>query len=419
MPGSERRFALTVFLAAVLLPAAAIVVSFVNQPAPVPAPPPLPIVDAATPIQHLVILMKENHGFDNYFGTFPGVDGLPANVSLPDGQGGTISPQWIASTWTWDLPHDRASMIEDYDGGRNDLFASVAASWSPSLASVSMGYYDGRQLGYYWSLAANYTIGDRYFQSVLGPTIPNRFFSLAGQAANLTSNDVPSGGVNIPTVFGQMQARGVRWRYYYTTHVLYTPLPSYFPEVAGSPQMMANVVTMDHLLPDVAAGNLPNVTYIDPEGSLTVSEHPPQNVTTGEDWTQSVVQAIMSGPQWSSTAIVLTWDENGGFYDHVPPPQVDQWGYGFRVPLLVISPYARRGFVDHAVMDHTSLLRFVADNWGLPYLTPREAQSGNLTSAFDFGNATVAFHNLSSSGSPAVYGSGAVVIASDARRSYP
>ena len=416
MAWSERRFALAIFLAAMLIPVAA-VVSYFNQPAPPPPSPPLPIVDAATPIQHFVIIMKENHAFDNYFGTFPGVDGLPPNVTLPNGQGGTVSPAWISSTWTWDLPHDRNSALEDYDGGRNDMFAAVAASWSPSLASVSVGYYDGRQLGYYWSLAANYTIGDRYFSSVLGPTIPNRFFSVAGQAANISSDTVPSGGVDVPTVFGQMASHGVTWRYYYAPQVLYTPIPQYFTQVSGSPANMADLVSVDRLLPDIAAGTLPNVTYVDPEGSLIVSEHPPQNVTVGEAWTQQVIQAIMSGPQWSSTAIVLTWDENGGFYDHVPPPQVDQWGYGFRVPLIVISPYARRGFVDHTVMDHTSLLRFIADNWGLSYLTPREAQSGNLTSAFDFGNLTVMASHPALAEAAGTPWTDAILLATDAPRS--
>lgn len=417
MAWSERRWALTIFLAAMLIPVAA-VVSFLNPPASLPAVPVPPIVDATTPIQHLVIIMKENHGFDNYFGTFPGVDGVPLNVSLPDGQGGTVSPHWLNSTWTWDLPHDRGSMIQDYDGGRNDLFATVAASWSPSLASVAMGYYDERQLGYYWSLAANYTIGDHYFQSVLGPTIPNRLFSLAGQAGNLSTNDIPLGGIDIPTVFDQMEARGVSWRYYYSPSLIYNPLPTYFPRLRSSPDMMAKVVSMDLLSRDLSAGNLPNVTFIDSEASLETSEHPPGNVTTGEAWSAGVIGEIQASPEWPSTAILLTWDENGGFYDHVPPPQVDAWGYGFRVPLIVISPHARRGFVDSVVMDHTSTLRFIADNWGLPYLTGREANSGKLSSAFDFVNVSgSALPRTTAVSEPGYLGGGPpVLLASDAPR---
>jgi phospholipase C len=127
------------------------------------------------------------------------------------------------------------------------------------------------------------------------------------------------------------------------------------------------------------------VTYIDPSSDLSISEHPPGSVTTGQYWTMNVIETLLTGPEWSSTAVFLTWDESGGFYDHVPPPQVDEFGYGFRVPLLVISPFARRGFVDHDLMDHTSIVKFIAENWGLPYLTNREARSGDLMNAFVFG----------------------------------
>src|SRR5436309_9747760 len=127
------------------------------------------------------------------------------------------------------------------------------------------------------------------------------------------------------------------------------------------------------------------VAYVDPEFDPEISEHPTANVTFGEAWTMQIVGAIMKGTQWSRTAIFLVWDESGGFYDHVAPPQVDEWGYGFRVPLLVISPFTRRGWIDHIVMDHTSLMKFIADNWGLPYLTDREAQAGSPLGAFVFG----------------------------------
>lgn len=382
MAWSERSFAIAVFSLVVLLVVAVIAVTVLAPAA--PSPPPLPVVDARSPIQHFVVLMMENHAYDNFFGTFPAGDGIPANVTLSDGQGGFVSPHWINGTSTPDLPHDRGSMIEDYDGGRNDLFAAAAANWSPSLANVSVGYYDSRQLGYFWSLAANFTLADRYFQSVLGPTIPNRLYSMAGQSGNLTSDDIPLSGVNIPTIFNQMQARGVSWRYYYSPGLIYSALPLYLVQLRGDPAMVARVVTMDPLLGDIAAGNLPNVTYIDPEANLELSGHPPADVTLGEAWAASVITAIRAGPQWSSTAILLTWDENGGFYDHVAPPQVDGFGYGFRVPAILISPFAKLKVIDSTTMDHTSILKFIADNWGLPYLTSREARAGNLTSGFTF-----------------------------------
>lgn len=414
MAWSERRTATAVFLLAVLLVASATSITILIEPPPATPPGPLPIVDARTPIQHFVVLMMENHAYDNFFGTFPAGDGLPANVSLPDGHGGFVSPHWINGTSTPDLPHDRASMIADFDAGKNDMFAAVAATWFPSLANVSVGFYDARQVPAYWALAANYTLADRYFQSMLGPTIPNRLYSLAGQAGNLTSNSVPSGGVDIPTIFDQMQATGVRWRYYYAPSLIYQALPLYFPKLKADPSMTSNLVAMNNLTGDIAAGTLPNVTYIDPEGNLELSEHPPADVTVGEAFAAGVIADIIAGPQWSSTAILLTWDENGGFYDHVPPPQVDGWGYGFRVPALVISPFSKRGTIDSTVMDHTSILRFIADNWGLPYLTAREAQAGNLTSAFTFGTSPLLAvgGGLSAASYPSAE---PVVVAADAR----
>ena len=341
-------------------------------------------VPGTTPIRHVVVIMKENHAFDNYFGTFPGVDGIPSVMSLPDGRGGFVSLHWVNTTWTPDLPHGRAAMIEAYHNGSNDLFAVVAESQARGLGNVTVSYYDRRQLGYYWSLAENYTIGDRYFHSMLGPTVPNRLFSFAGTNDGLESNAIWLANISSPTIFGQLQSRGISWRYYYSPGVLVAPLPTYFPEVASNPDMRARVVPMDELSKDLSSGNLAQVVYVDPSEHFSISEHPPEDVAVGEAWTKTLMDAIMSGSSWSSTAIFLTWDESGGFYDHAPPPQVDHWGYGFRVPMIVVSPYAKRGFVDHDTMDHTSILKFIADNWQLPYLNEREARAGNLTTAFEF-----------------------------------
>ncbi len=382
MRPSERRLALTVFLVAVLIPLAAILTRVVIPGPPLPGP--LPVVPGTTPIDHVVVIMKENHAFDNYFGTFPGVNGLPPNVSLPDGYGGNVSPHWMGADWSPDLSHSRSSELAAYANGTNAGFAVAVDGGDPSLANVTMGYYDAREIPDYWSLARDYTLADAYFQSMLGPTIPNRFFSFAGTNAGQTTDALFDVSFNVPTIFDQLSARGISWRYYYTPGIFHGPLPSYFTGVSSSATKMAQLVPMDRLLPDLAANNTVQVTYIDPEDSGSISEHPPQNVTLGEQWTMSIIHAVMALPTWNRTAIFLMWDENGGFYDHVVPPQVDEWGYGFRVPMIVISPYARRGYVDSQVMDHTSILKFIATNWGLPSLTPREAQANDLFSAFAF-----------------------------------
>src|SRR5437870_1515887 len=178
-----------------------------------PTYPPMPaLVPGVTPIQRVIVIMKENHGFDNYFGTFPGADGIPANASLPDGAGGMVKPHWLDTSWTLDLPHSRADMLEAFDGGKNDLFAAVAERVFPGLGSISVGYYDGRQIPYYWSLARNFTLADRYFSSMLGPTDPNRLFSIAGTAGGLANNPLLGSGIDVPTIFDQLEARGISWR---------------------------------------------------------------------------------------------------------------------------------------------------------------------------------------------------------------
>ena len=336
-----------------------------------------------TPIDHVVVIMKENHAFDNYFGTFPRVDGIPSNITVPDDNGGLLAPHWLNATWTWELPHSREAMLTSYNAGKNDGFTIAADSWFPGLGEFAMGYYDRRQLGTYWSLAENYTIADRYFQSMFGPTIPNRLYSFAGQAGNLPTNLIKVSGIDFPTLFDQLEARDVSWKYYTSEGSGYTPLPEELPHIRANSRMVSKIVPLNQLLSDVVGGNLPQVAYVDPEADLAISEHPPGDVVAGAAWTVQTIRAIQASSAWPSTAVLLTWDESGGIYDHVPPPQVDEWGYGFRVPMIVISPFAKRGWVDHDVMDHTSILKFIAANWELPYLTERQAQAGNLTTAFE------------------------------------
>ena len=346
------------------------------------------LVPGVTSIQRVIVIMKENHGFDNYFGTYPGADGIPENASLPDGAGGTVKPHWLDTTWTFDLPHSRADMLEAFDGGKNDLFAAVAERVFPGLGNISVGYYDDRQIPYYWSLAGNFTLADRYFSSVLGPTDPNRLFSIAGTAGGLANNPLYGSGIDVTTIFDELEARGISWRYYGITNDGETPTPLQLPHVAANAALSSKVVQLDTVASDIHLGRLPSVTYIDPNGfladSLKISEHPPGDVTEGQGWTAGIIDSIMASPMWPSCAVFLTWDESGGFYDHVPPPQIDEWGYGFRVPMLIVSPFSKRGYIDRDVMDHTSILKFIATNWNLLALTSREANANDMMSAFAF-----------------------------------
>ncbi|HYM40393.1 MAG TPA: alkaline phosphatase family protein [Thermoplasmata archaeon] len=381
MTRSERRFALTVFGTVILVVFSAVLVSVLTKP---PPPPPLPIVPAATPIQHIVEIMQENHAFDNYFGTYPGAYGLPPGIALPDGHGGTVSPHWINGTSTPDPPHDRASEIAEYAGGLNDRFVIVANAAGAGLGDAAMGYYDASQIPGYWALASRDVLADHYFAPVLGPTTPNRLYAIAGQGGGVTSDFVLQGSLSFPTIFDQMETKGVSWKYYYTSSFLFPAPPLDFSQIASNPSMTAKIVPLSNLAGDLKTAPLANVTMIDTSNDEAVNEHPPGNVTVGERWVLGILQLLEARPDWNATAMFLTWDESGGYYDHVPPPQVDAYGYGFRVPLLIVSPYARAGWIDHDVLDHTSILKFIAVNWGLPALTAREANASAMFDAFTF-----------------------------------
>ncbi len=343
-----------------------------------------PDTATSTPIKHLIVIMKENHSFDNYFGTYPGADGIPAGVKLSDGHGGFVTPHWLNASSTPDLPHSRQATLNDYNGGLNDGFAKSAESVQNGLGNFSVGYFDNREIPDYWSLASRFVLADEYFHSIFGPTIPNRLFSIASQSGGLLDNTIPTAGINMPSIFDQLQARGISWRYYSTQNANSKPLPLNLVPLKSNPNMVARLVPITQLIPDIQAGSLPAVTYVDPSQTPGISEHPSENITAGEAWSMQVINAIIAGPQWQQSAILLTWDESGGYYDHVAPKQVDGLGYGFRVPLIAISPFAKSGSINHDVMDHTSILKFIATNWNLPPLTPRESSANNMFGLFNF-----------------------------------
>jgi phospholipase C len=383
LPGGwSRGSGLAVLVALVVLAGALPLGLELTTSAPVPP-------GAVTPVHHVVEIMMENHGFDNFFGTFPGVVGFPANASVPNGHGGNVSPYWISGSSTPDLPHDRNSELGDLDGGRMDGFVEEMELYNASAPDTPMGYYNSTQIGGYWTLASDFVLCDEYFAPVLGPTIPNRLYAIAGTSDGITDDSLPAAGIELYTIFDQLSSAGLSWRYYYEP-AGGTPLPLQISPLKDTLSEERNVVPVAGLIPDIQSGNLPNVTFVDPEGSNVVSEHPPQNVTVGEQWSLSIIDAIESSPLWNSTAIFLTWDEGGGYYDSVVPAVMDSLGDGFRVPLIVISPFTADGGVSNLVLDHTSILKFIDQNWRLPYLTPRvqEANSAGLLLRFGSGSAT-------------------------------
>ncbi len=314
--------------------------------------------------------MQENHTFDNYFGTFPGANGIQNDPP-------TVQPFHIAGPIT-DLCHSWSCSRRAWNNGTMDGFLGAESS------KQTFGYYDQRDIPYYWSLAKQYTLFDDYFTSVMGPSLPNHLYLVAGQSGNRTTN-LPHPVMYAKSIIDELEKSHISWGYY---------APGWLNNENGLPlfaSIMSNQTRLNHIkwstdfILDVKNSKLPQVSWVMPTDEE--SEHPPYSLTRGEKWVESIIGAVQSSPYWSSTAIFLTWDDYGGWYDHVAPPQVDQFGYGFRVPLLVISPFARHGYIDHKPSDHTSILRFVETTFGLAPLTKRDAQAYDLSDAFTLGSS--------------------------------
>jgi len=369
------------------------------------------VTGQSNPIQHIIVLYQENRTFDNYFGTYPGANGVPLNTALPTSIGSkvTVSPFHITTLSTHDLDHSSRAAREAYDNGKMDAFVYAERS------NLTMGYYDQRDLPYYWDYASRFVLMDNFFSSEMGPSLPNHLYLIAGQAGGLTENtqtgacesrEICQGGsnetvtnpygissnftFNFTTVMDQLDASGISWKYYngdkndYKDAGYWNPLPA-FASFKNNPARLNNLAPNDQFLVDLAKGNLAQVTWVIP--TEDESDHPTADVGVGQTYLVSTINAIMQSPFWSSTAIFVTWDDYGGWYDHVAPPQVDSYGLGFRVPCLVISPYAKPGFIDHTQSEFTSILKFIQTVHDLPPITQRDAMANSMLEAFDFSQA--------------------------------
>lgn len=355
-----------------------------------PAPPPCPLPGSAptarSPIQHVFFLIKENHAFENYFGDLPGVIGYPPNGTFPAafGSNATVSPFPLGVDSTPDLPHDRASELVDLDGGRNDRFVAEAAADGYSDAKDAVGYYTASQIPDYYAYAHYYTLDDMFFSGILGPTLPNRLFDLGLTGTNWTSDLPPSASaVSGPTFPGQLAAAGLPWDYFYSGSSFALPT-TFVPQIAGNACLSSHVLPVGDLHAALAGTDPPAFAYIDPENDPLYSEHPPTNVTLGEEWTAAVVNEIFESPIGNTSAVFLFYDEAGGFWDPVAPPTEPPLGDGFRVPLLVLSPWSAAGAITHAVNDPANLLHWVEANWGLSPLNGRIGAAPAPTTLFNF-----------------------------------
>jgi len=373
---------------------------------------------ASIPIKHVVVLMQENRSFFNYFGMLhdegqPDAAAMPADASNPDPtKSGAVIKPFHQSDYCGlaDLDHSWTGAHAEYNNGAMNGFTARNVDPTDPTGSRAMGYYDKSDLPYYYALYNTFATSDHYFSDVLGPTFPNRFYLLAGTSFGHITNDTPPGyfpGYAQKTIFNELGAAGISWRVY-TTDASVAELFSYVQQnVAG------HVFPLTQYFIDAAAGQLPQVSYVESSGTvadgknLETDEHPSANIQSGEKWSSLVINALLSSPNWSSSALFQTYDEDGGFYDNVPPPsapipdaippmlkqgdvnaQFDR--LGFRVPVVVVSPYSKPHYVSHVVDDHTSILRFIENLYGLPALTNRDAAADPMLGFFDFSHASFA-----------------------------
>ena len=345
-----------------------------------------PTVLATTPVKHIFLLIKENHAFENYFGTLRGATGNPPSGVFPATFGAppTVSPFALNRSTTSDLPHDHGSLVLAVDGGRMDGFVAQAAADGFPEPTDAVGYYTAREIPQYFDLAANYSVGDEFFSGILGPTLPNRLFDLAATSENWTTDaNPPAGLLTAPTILDQLSERGLPWAYDYSgTEANLTPL--FFPRLADDACAHSRIQPMGNLTSQLASATPPALTFLDPSHDRLYSEHPPANVTAGADWTAAVVNQIESSRVGTTSAIFIYYDECGGFWDPVPPPAVDALGDGLRVPLTVISPWTPAGRIVHTPLDPASLLRFVDSNFGLSFLSSRVSEASPVGEFFDF-----------------------------------
>jgi phospholipase C len=335
---------------------------------------------ARSGIDHVIVVMMENRSFDHFTGWVPGADGRQAGLRFVDRYG-------VPHT-TWHLTDFQGCAHPDpdhsYEGGRIEFNRGKCDGWLRAGENdpFAIGYFTAADLDFWRQASADWTVCDRYFAATMAETYPNRLYQHAARTDRTHNSTAVS---TLPTIWDRLAGAGLRGRYYFSD-VPFVALwgSKYLGISAPFPQFLA----------DCASGNLPEVAFVDPrfqdEGSGTSGDdHPHGDVRSGEEFLARVYNAVVTSPAWERTLLIVNYDEWGGFYDHVPPqlaPDADPANAlrGFRVPALVVSPRARRGAVAHGVYDHTSVLRAIEWRWGLPPLSPRDANARNLAEVLDF-----------------------------------
>jgi len=354
----------------------------------------------AIPINHVVVLMQENRSFDHYFARLHGrdIDRAPRHATNPDPLGGAPVEAFHQTDYceAADLDHGWNGTHLEWNDGAMDGFAIRNARPVDPSGTRAMGYYKRRDLKFYFKLYRLFAMSDRHFCSVLGPTFPNRHYLMSATSAGHIRNDLVF--ATHTSIFESLDNAGVTWKVY-ASDLAFALLYSYVQS------RVENVVSIARFYEDAAAGTLPDVAFVDPiffgDETNQNDEHPPNNVQLGQAFVAGIVEAMFASPNWNDSALFITYDEHGGYYDHVPPPpacipdaippdlqpgdvvaEFDR--YGIRVPFVVVSPFSRKRYVSHTVTDQTSILRFIETRFDLPALTNRDANADPMLEFFDF-----------------------------------
>lgn len=359
-------------------------------------------------IRHIVLLVKENRTFDNYFGTFPGANGATTGTIstgdvIPLGQAPDVLPR--------DISHSFQSAVLAMDDGAMDKFDLIPGA-NRDGDYLAYTQYTENDIPNYFAYARHFVLADEFFSSLSGPSFPNHLYTVGAQSNGAINNPGNSQGrwgcdspdnsrvqvmddegritpeypcFDFQTLADALEERGLSWKYYAPSEgqsgYIWSALDA-IAHIRLTDLWTQHVVPTSQFVSDALTGNLPAMSWLVVGSGL--SEHPPASVCRGENWTVEQLNAVMQGPQWRSTVVFLTWDDFGGFYDHEPPPRLDSFGLGPRVPTLIISPWVRSGYIDHTLLEFSSVLRFVEHRFRLPALAYRDAIANDLLEAFDF-----------------------------------
>jgi phospholipase C len=374
-------------------------------------------------IKHIVVIMQENRTFDNLFNGFPGADTVQSAMS----EGKAVKLQAIPFEQGTDIDHSHTAWWKSWHNGLMDDFAHDAYP----IPHLPYAYVPHSETVPYWDLAQQYTLGDRMFQSNNGPSFPAHQYMIAGQSGNADENpngtpwgcDAPKtetvaligpNGTDLPGVYpcfdyvtmaDLLDARGITWNYYASSETsgdlgfIWSAYQA-IHHIRFGPDWANHVISPNaQVLTDIRNGKLAQVTWITPQ--LAYSDHAGPGCTKeGPSWVADIVNEIGASPFWDSTVIFISWDDWGGWYDHVPPPEVDNMGLGFRVPLIVVSPYARKGYISSQIHEFSGFLRYTEEVFTLPSLGARDATADDFADCFDYTQAVTPYTSIPAAYSP-------------------